>query len=304
MPITDSQKTDYLWKKTIFGVTETDIDGKEAPNESIASPLQLFGHTIYLESGDIPTPAPAVTGGVVRVYSGVTAIECVSDPSVAGNKTWIAVTDVGQPIDNTNRIIDWIPPTVDPSYLVKVYDEDPTTTGTLLNPLVPNFEWTYDYIAGVLHFPNGAPASILGGAPIFIEGFQYIGLVGLASSPTSTNNQTFNITTAPLLAGQFEEFIFSTGPVAMIVNTIVDKPSTVEAHAFPARIDTNPYKFIGITGKLSDDGSFVQGSQTFFGPRYAFISSQESPFEDTFWRITNNGSTTEEITLTVNITAF
>ena len=301
MPITDSQKTDYLWKKTIFGVTETDIGGKEAPNESIASPLQLFGHTIYLESANIPTPAPAVTGGVVRVYSGVTAVECVSDPSVAGNKTWIAVTDVGQPIDNTNRIIDWIPPTVDPSYLVKVYDEDPTTTGTLLNPLVPNFEWTYDYIAGVLHFPNGAPASILGGAPIFIEGFQYIGLIGLGAAPTSTTTQTFNITTAPLIAGQSEDFVFDTGPIGMILSTTVDKPSIVEAHPTSARSESNPYKFKALSGSLTDDGSFVQGGKVFFGPRYAFIASRENPFTSTFWRITNTGATTEAITLAVEV---
>ena len=44
MPISDSQKVDYLWKKIGYTATKTDTNAaKKAPNEAIASPLPLRG---------------------------------------------------------------------------------------------------------------------------------------------------------------------------------------------------------------------------------------------------------------------
>ena len=42
MAINDTQKTDFLWKRIVFGTTETDITGKEGFNETVSSPSPTY----------------------------------------------------------------------------------------------------------------------------------------------------------------------------------------------------------------------------------------------------------------------
>ena len=48
MAINDTQKTDFLWKRIIFGTTETDITGKGGPNETVPSPVPTYIQNICL----------------------------------------------------------------------------------------------------------------------------------------------------------------------------------------------------------------------------------------------------------------
>lgn len=299
MAINDSKKTDFLWKKIIFGVTETDTQFKDGANESIASPIVVFNENFYVDSDNIPKPAPIADTDTVKVWKASTAIRCKPDPSVAGNKTWIAVKDFNGPIDETNRLRDFIGFNIHPSYLVLVYNGDPNSGGQTINSLIPNQEWVFDYVAGILHFPNNL-SSLIGGE-LWIEAYQYIGRKGLGSGGTSTTDLLFTHTTAPLNYGDFEDVEFETGVMNVLTHLETDKTSTVEAHSTSQRADTNPYRFRAIPAHLVDDGSYVQGGKRFYGPRYAILVSKEDPFSTTFWRIYNTGDDGEQITITLSV---
>ena len=47
MAISDSDKLDFLWKKVVYGVTETDIDGKEGPNEIYKSETLTLAQDVW-----------------------------------------------------------------------------------------------------------------------------------------------------------------------------------------------------------------------------------------------------------------
>jgi hypothetical protein len=179
MAISDQKKTDFLWKKIAYGVTETDTTGKAGPNEIFASPIQVFAHEVYAQSSLIPAIAPASTDGVVTVYTGINAVQCKDDPSVAGKHTWVAVTDIVAAISDTTRLKDWIAPSVHFTYAVQVYAGDPNASGILLNPLATNEEWVFDYAAGVLHFPNNVPTAV-NTNDIYIIGYRYTGTKGVS----------------------------------------------------------------------------------------------------------------------------
>lgn len=298
MAINDSKKTDFLWKKIIFGVTETDTQFKAGANEAIASPIVVFNENFYVESGDIPKPAPAADTSVIKVWKGATAIQCKVDPSVAGNKTWIAVEDFSGPIDETNRLTDFIGFNIHPSYLVLVYNGNPTSGGQTVNSLIPNQEWVFDYVAGVLHFPNNLSNLITN--EVWIEAYQYIGQKGIGGGSNSTE-LAFTHTTGLLATGEFEDFEFETGSLSILTHLEVDKQSTVEVHSTSDRADSNPYRFKAIPAHLNDDGSYVQGGKRFYGPRYATIIGKEDPFTSTYWRIYNTDSTAQEITVTAKV---
>ena len=61
MAITDTQKVDYLWKKLGYAATKTDTNAnKKAPNEAIASPLQIRADKVMTQSASIPCTQPEV----------------------------------------------------------------------------------------------------------------------------------------------------------------------------------------------------------------------------------------------------
>lgn len=186
--ITDSQKTDFLWKKIAFGVTETDITGKQGFNETISSPVPTYVTDIWSQAGEILKPAAAVSG-VVEYYDTATAIRCTADPTVAGNFSWAATSTFG---DMSTRLTDWISPTFDPTYLVQVYNGNPASGGTSLNQGVSNDEWVFDYVAGVLHFPNSPPS---GTSEIWIVGYRYIGTKGFHTGGGAGSGSVASYTT-------------------------------------------------------------------------------------------------------------
>lgn len=174
MAISDTQKTDFLWKRVSFGVTDTDITGKEGFNETIPSPIPTYNQEIWAQSAEIPA-TPAAVANVVQEYAIATALQCTEDPTVAGGYAWLATSSQG---DASSRVGDWIAPTFDPGYLINVYDGDPNSGGTKLNQGSAGDEWVFDYIAGVVQFPNGPPS---GTSQIWLVGYRYIGQKGLST---------------------------------------------------------------------------------------------------------------------------
>jgi hypothetical protein len=171
MAISDTQKTDFLWKKLIYGVTETNITGKGGANETIGSPLPTYAANIW--SQPVPVPAPNATGSIVQYYGSSTAVRCMKDPTITSGATWLATSTYN---NQATRIGDWVPPSIDPGYLVEVYSGNPSSGGTKLNQGASGFEWVFDYQAGVLHFPNGVPGGL---SDLYIVGHRYIGGKGL-----------------------------------------------------------------------------------------------------------------------------
>ena len=110
MPISDSQKVDYLWKKIGYSATKTDTNtAKKAPNEAIASPLPLRGDKVWKDAGSIPAVMPGSNASPVTVYLTTAPDECTVDGTAAANRTW------------KTGLTDWISPEFGSTYQVKVY---------------------------------------------------------------------------------------------------------------------------------------------------------------------------------------
>lgn len=210
MPISDTKKLDILWKKIFHGVTETDAANKDGLNEAIPTNILLLGHEVWSDSADIPIPPPAETTKIVRVLTGENAIELVRDVTATGNRAWIARDSQG------NRVVDWIPPSIDPEYLVTVSVTDPAT-GAQLNPLSTNQEWVFDYIAGVLYFPVCVPLAVTAQTRLWIEGYQYIGTKGVGSGGGGTSEGTVVGSSEVQIAGS----VFGKPPAATVVMRFV-----------------------------------------------------------------------------------
>lgn len=180
MSVSDSQKTDLLYKK-LFGVSKTDLSANKGPsNESIASPYLNRGDRIWTRASEIPSSASSVAG-LVESYQGTSRIQCVADISstpISGvYPTWLT------------NISDWIPPEFGSTYFIKVYVDDsgannPASSGTQIfdSGISGVGEWFFDYQSGVLNFiGNSIPAILTSSKVIMIMGYRYIGEIGLRS---------------------------------------------------------------------------------------------------------------------------
>jgi len=193
MPISDTQKTDYLWKKLGYGVSKTDTGtAKQAFEEAIPSSLLLRGDRIWQQSEQVPEIIPSTNGGVVTIYKdGVgnwaPTVKCVEDITATDNRTWLT------------NLKDWISPEFGSTYQVQVYialdnATNPQTSGTKIFATGSgnNDEWFFDYQSGVLHFiGNNLPAAIatgITGRSVYISGARYTGLTGLGISSTTTSS--------------------------------------------------------------------------------------------------------------------
>jgi len=190
MAITDTQKVDYLWKKLGFGATKSDTNAnKKAPNEAIASPLQLRADKVMKDASSIPSTQPASSAGVVTVYPTSNPIECTADGTATANRTW----KTGQ--------TDWISPEFGSTYQAKVYihtssDAAGASGGdqVFATGSGNDDEWFFDYQSGVLHFigtnlPNGISFT---GKSVYIAGARYSGTFGVGSDTgafTFTDNR-------------------------------------------------------------------------------------------------------------------
>ncbi len=217
MAITDTQKVDYLFKKLGFAATKTDTNAnKKAPNEAIASPLQIRGDKVMKQSGDIPSTQPGSTTGVTFIYPTSSPIETTNDATASANRTW------------KTGVTDWISPEFGSTYQVKVYIHTSGDAGNAASGGTQvgatgsgnDDEWFFDYQSGVLHFigtnlPNGVNFS---GKSVYIAGARYVGTFGVGGDTgayTFTDNRIQTTSTN-------EEIILEpagTGYVAVDANT-------------------------------------------------------------------------------------
>ncbi len=233
MAISDSDKLDFLWKKVVYGVTETDIDGKDGPNEIYKSETLTLAQDVWNKSSDIPATAPGTSAATPVKFYGHTSdssdfvkqpIRMIADPTVSGNKTWLAVADVTGNVvpGSANRLRDFIPPSIGSTYLAKVYTSESDAKGdsNKMNALTTNNEWVFDYAAGVLHFPNTVPSGI--SSNVFLVAHQYVGTKGVGAA-TGANG-----------------LVFATANVAYDSGTqnILDVSSAVRASAVIVEVDT------------------------------------------------------------------
>ena len=154
---------------------KTDVNSvKGATNESISSPLFTRGQNVWSQADLIPGVMPATSAGVVTVYPTTAPVECIADTTATSNRTW------------KTQSIDWIPPEVGPTYLIKVYAHtsgqlgSAAASGTTLSAAETNEEWFFDYASGTLNFiGTNLPAEVAGNS-IYISGAVYSGIKGVA----------------------------------------------------------------------------------------------------------------------------
>ena len=185
MAISNDQKIDYLFKKVGFGRAKTDTNAnKSAVNEATSSALFVQGTNVWAESNLIPTTIPGSTSGVVNVRPTSAPVETTNDGTASANRTW------------KTGLIDWIPPEVGATYLIKVYVHtsgdagNAASSGTQIFPAGSgnNDEWFFDYPSGTLNFigtnlPDGVNFS---GKSVYISGAYYTGIKGVAGPGTAT----------------------------------------------------------------------------------------------------------------------
>ena len=195
MAITDTQKVDYLWKKIGYGRAKTDVNSiKNATNESISSPLLLRGEEVWAESYQIPSTIPGSSTNEVTVYPTSSPVECTADITASTNRTWKTGT------------VDWIPPEIGSTYLIKVYlhtagdAANAATSGTQIFGAGSgnNDEWFFDYKSGVLNFIGTNLPSGISGKKVYISGAVYTGIKGVpvpGAATTFTNVTASGIST-------------------------------------------------------------------------------------------------------------
>lgn len=201
MTISTASKTDFLWKKLIFGMTETNgeaalgVDGgKGGGNETIASEVPVQGDRIW--SVKVPSTPPLATTGVVEYFS---SLDMTRDTSVNDGRTWFACRTKD---DTSSRMTDWIPPSMDPRYVVEVFKAAAMQPADKLGMSVSGQEWVFDYTAGVLHFPNGKPAGV---SSIYIRAHRYKGPKGLFGNGITFREEELTISglSEPVSSGDY-----------------------------------------------------------------------------------------------------
>ena len=261
MAISDTQKVDFLWKKTIYGVANTGGATKQGFEETVGSNAAVYGNSIMAQN--VPVPAPNATGPVVRYFDKTAAVQMTVDPTAAGNLAWVATATQG---DMTTRLTNWIPPAIDAGYLVEVYKGNPATGGTKLNGGTAGFEWVYDYNAGVLRFVNALPAGVsaTGANALYLVGHRYIGATGIGGAGVNLRDTAVeyagnSIATGTYTFNNFFEFPPQLNSITVEVNgqRIESTQYSVSGRNLVLDLDTLPYDL--------DPGDVVSG-------RYAFAS--------------------------------
>lgn len=303
--------SEILWKRS-QGFAHTSAE-KDVSNEKLSSRPVVQPRDIWTNSAKIPDQAPTFIDEtdplfkIVGIHKDGTAIKMVVDSYTKGQKTWVAVKTWGQPVTDANRLMNWIMPSFGPSYGVRVWAGTPLT-GIRLSKDELGFEWDFDYQAGILHFLNNVPATVIANG-VYIEGFTYIGLLGDGSRSnsgstsdvdTSKKSTVYTITTVPVSPGTTYDFDVATGSPFLLLNSSVSIPATLECHTTSERMDSNPYRFVGIASHLVDDGSFVVYGSRYYGPRFISLYNLEDPDGGmTYWRIRNDSDTAQSIIVTI-----
>tara|TARA_R110002050_G_scaffold66762_1_gene144652 strand:+ start:1673 stop:2734 length:1062 start_codon:yes stop_codon:yes gene_type:complete len=195
MTVSLEQKVDFLLKKLGYSVTKTGLaedeslsGTKKAPfAEAIASPLVVPNTSIWQESGDIPATPPVSSTSVVSVYGTTSSVQMTADPTVTGNRTFIAHSGAG---NSSSPILgDWVDVQFGSDYIVNVYKGDPNSGGVKLSASGSGSgdSWFFDYSAGVLNFNGDNVPSGVNSSNIYIVAYRYIGAKGVSESSTITN---------------------------------------------------------------------------------------------------------------------
>lgn len=320
MSLTDKMKLDHLWKKIEFNVAQTYFAGKEPNNENIQSYLPTYTDNIWTDAERIPSTLPSTSTSVVEVYRGSNAVRCRMDTTAPYGKTWVAVQNYNQTINDTNRIGDWIPPMYDPSYGIKIWAGDPTLDGVLINLQNEFREAVFDYASGVLHFYGNVPSAVASQG-IWIEGARYMGGKGIGGIISAIGDQYPNFGKpvedlelyfeSGMLSGdqtstQNEQlFTLPTGSHFILRSLEVSAPCLIECHDTSRFNDSNPYAFVGTMGHLVDDGSYVMGNQRFYGPKFITLFNREYPEADfSYWKIKNLTGEEGTIRIVVKVSKF
>lgn len=163
-------KINVLWKNIIYNKAETDIN-KLPSEEIITYRPAVLSEQVYNASKLIPIPANELVN--VCIFQ---SIKCISDPNSDLPHTWIAIKDETKDVYNIdNRLFDWISPSIDVSYNIRVYVGDPSNN-VKINP--SEYEFIFDYANGILFFIDTIPSLT---DSIYITGYRYIGSKGISS---------------------------------------------------------------------------------------------------------------------------
>ena len=253
MAITDTQKVDYLWKKIAYGAAKTTTGdlraGYEEPNPS---PLLLRGDKFWQQAALIQANGslPTANTSIVNIYTSTlnSVIQSTMDTTVTTYRTW-----------NTG-LVNWIPPEIDPSYLVSVYIANANVGGNLIGVAntkisaggVNNDGWFFDYQAGILNFNDtNLPSQMVAGKSIYISGARYVGTLG-AASPTILGNITINGTTISANTANSNVTISSSGTGNVFVSNILTVSGNVIATYFVGNFAGN------VTGNITAAGANTQ----------------------------------------------
>ena len=183
------QKLDFLLKKIGYVASKTGIaedstlsGTKKAPfGEAIPSPLVVPESSIWAQANEIPATPPGSNTSYVRVYlSGSSGHRMTVDNTVSGNRTFIARSTYN---NNSSSILgDWIDTSFGADYIIEVYKGDPNSGGVKLSAAGSgsNDTWFFDYSSGVLNFNGTVVPSGVTSTNIYIVGYRYIGIKGVA----------------------------------------------------------------------------------------------------------------------------
>ncbi len=300
MAISDQDKLDILWKKMIYGVSDTYVGGKAATEENIPSPITVQTDQIWSQSHLIPVPAS--TSSVVERVE----IKLVADPSVTTRQAWFAPKDETQPISTANRLTDFISFTKDPGYEVRVYSDAEMKTRLL--PSESGKEWVFDYSAGILYFFNSLPSNI---TDLYITGYRYVGEKGLTGVGNGGGQSSSSLTKMTITyivdinTNDSREFTLPTGSEFFLTDLEVSFPVTVESHRTSKRDDTFQYKFVATNSHKIDDGSYISGGTRYYGPRHVLLTNIDNPSSgSSYWKIISDSSNSGRLILKLSILRF
>ena len=184
------QKLDFLLKKIGYVASKTGIaedstlsGTKKAPfGEAIPSPLVVPANSVWAQASEIPATPPGADTPYVRVYlSGASGHRMTVDNTVSNNRTFIARSTYN---NNSSSILgDWIDTSFGADYIIEVYKGDPNSGGVKLSSAGSgsNDTWFFDYSSGVLNFNGTVVPSGVTDTNIYIVGYRYIGIKGVAT---------------------------------------------------------------------------------------------------------------------------
>lgn len=271
MALTNAQQVDLLWKKVIFGVTDTSVTGKTGSNETIASPLPVYNANVWAQTDatSIPATPPTSNSATIGVYTVAASnvIHATSDATAAPNATWLATATFNTAL---SRLGDWVAPTFNPLYAIQVWVGNPNGgPAARILPDQSGEEWVFDYNAGVLYFPNGAPAGgksatvgtgsvTVATNGIYFVGYRYIGIKGFAAAGT-----TSKIAVVANISARNALTPVNLGDVAHVLDATADATNVVPGQYANYLWDGTAWSLVSTQASAKGDAASEPASITF-----------------------------------------